>query len=177
MAAYARASFNFVLQQTSPQRLSAIPAWTGTPFGIIEHASGTGLGQIDQVYGAERSIASATLDAVDLNGAIPNVIGTGNLTLLTVCGVFIWNAPQDPTAAANTTTLTVGAGANLWLGLLGNATAQLVLQPGEVFFRMGGGSGGLGTVTAATADMINLTNSAGATNKYQIAVWGRSVTP
>ncbi len=177
MAAYARANFNLILQQTTIQRLSAIPAWTGTPNGIIEHASGTGLNQIDQVYGAERSVASATLDAVDLNGQIANVIGSGNLNLLTVCGIFIWNSPQDPTVAANTTALTIGAGTNLWTGLLGNATAQIVLQPGDVFFRMGGGAGGLGTVTPSTADLINITNGAGATNKYQIAVWGRSVTP
>jgi len=150
-----------------------IPAHNPNIKSLVSLAAGTGVGQVDIAWVGQRNIASAGTDAIDLNGTLKDAFGV-NMAILTLVGVIIINAPYDSTLAANTTNLTIGAGATPFLGLFGVATGFLTLRPGGVFSAVCGGSGGLGTVTPGTADLINIINAAGAANNYQIGLLGRS---
>jgi hypothetical protein len=49
-----------------------------------------------------------------------------------------------------------------------------VLKPGAVFLLAAGDAAGVKTVTAATADILTIVNSSGASALYQIAILART---
>lgn len=141
---------------------------------LLQMLSGTTAGQSDRVFVDERSVAASTNDDIDLAGSLVDAFGA-TLTFVQMTALLIINAPKTPGAAANLSNLTIGLGSNPFLGFLGGTTPTIgPLRPGAALLLMCGGAGGIGTVTAATADILRIANGAGGTAVYQIGVLGRS---
>lgn len=133
---------------------------------------GTGADQADRFYYAERTVATAANDDLDLAGVLTDPFGAV-LTFAKIKTILIINAPKI--GAANTTNLTIGGGTNPVTGLLGGTTPTLgPMKPGEVLLRHSSGASGLCSVTAGTADILRIANSSGASATYQIAIIGTS---
>lgn len=134
-------------------------------------ADGNGANQINQLFADQRIVASATNDDLDLIGVLfqPNGAAFAPTTLVSL---KLINAPIDPSAAPNTTTLTIGGATNPVVGLFG--TTSTALKPGGVIELYSGAVGGLCSVVAATGDILRIANSAGASNTYQIILTGRA---
>jgi hypothetical protein len=132
------------------------------PIGLT---SGTGDYQSDLLYANVRSLATAASDNLDLSGSLIDPLG--NVVSAVEITAIVLRAD-----ATNTTNLTVGNGATPFIGPFGAATHTLQLQPGGVIVLVAPKAGW--PVTAATADILKITNAAGATAGYTIAVTGRS---
>ena len=84
-------------------------------------------------------------------------------------------APKLSTDAANTTNLTVGGATAPITGFMGGTTPTFgPIRPGGTLLFFNDHASGFGVITPTTADVLRVTNSAGATAKYQIAILGRS---
>jgi hypothetical protein len=129
---------------------------------------GTGAGQCDLAYAAERPVNSASNDDIDLNGVLTGALGN-TISAVEIVGLLIINRQKDGTK--NTTALTVGGGTNPVTGAL----SSTVIPPGGFVLLYGGDtSAGIFPVVASTADILRIANASGAQNKYQIALLGRS---
>jgi hypothetical protein len=136
-------------------------------------SDGVGADQADRFFYGERTVASGANDDLDLAaGNLLDPFGAV-LTFAKVKTLLIINAPRI--GAPNTTNLTIGGGTNPVTGLLGGTTPTLgPMKPGEVLLRHASVLAGLCSVTAATADILRIANSAGAPATYQIAIIGTS---
>lgn len=136
-------------------------------------ADGFGAGQADLIWLDERSVASASNDDIDLS-PFTDALGLSRAPVELV-GLIIVNAPKS--GAANTTNLTVGVGTNpVTPGFLGGTTPTVgPIRPGGIFMLWNSeNAAGMGVITAATADILRIANSSGATAVYQIALVARS---
>lgn len=148
------------------------PSYAPTLNGTISTVDGTGSGQADIVYTAERVVGDGANDDIDLAGVLTDAFGA-TITFVTLVSVTIVNAPISGTA--NTTDLTIGDGANPFLGFLGGTNPTVgPLKPGAAFQIAAADAAGIGTVTPATADILRVANSAGAAATYKISIIGRS---
>jgi len=140
----------------------------GSVSALLQLTTGTGANQADIVWADERTVASATADDIDLYGVLTSALGQ-TINAVEVVAFLLINAPLDPSAAANTTSLTVGGDAaavpNISSGPLGPRSVMLLADPD---------AGGLATVTATTGDVIQVTNGSGAAATYQILIVARS---
>lgn len=151
---------------------SAGPYWGGDMSITKALASGVGVDQFDVGYMAERTVLTGADDDIDLAGVLTDPLGA-TVAIAKLVGLFIINRQKDGTA--NTTTLTIGGGSNPVLAFLQGTTPKLgPIGPGGTVFLFDSDAGGLGTVAAGTADILRITNSAGATNKYLIGLLGKS---
>lgn len=134
---------------------------------------GTGANQADIIWLDERTVATGASDDIDL-APITNAVGVSQ-TPVEIVGIIIINAPKS--GVANTTNLTVGVGTNpVTPAFLGGTTPTVgPIRPGGIFMIWNSeNAAGYGAVTATTADILRVTNSAGASATYQIAFVGRS---
>lgn len=139
---------------------------------VLNLVDGTDANKTDEAYIAERTVASATNDDIDLAGSLENVFGE-TITFAEIVGIIVINQQKDGTA--NTTALTIGAGSNPFVGFLGGTTPTIgPIQPGGAFMLFSGHASGIGTVTATSADILRIANASGASNTYQIAIIGRT---
>lgn len=155
---------------------------SGTPFAArftpemmatLVTTLGTAANMADRLYVAQRTVASATNDDIDLAGVLEDAFGNA-LTFAELVAIFIINAPR--TGNPNTTPLTIGAGSNPVTGFMGGTTPTIgPLRPGAAVMLMAPDAAGLGAVTPGTADILRVANASGAANTYQIAILGRSV--
>ena len=134
-------------------------------------ADGTGANQADLIYAAERSVATASNDDLDLSGTLTDAFGA-TITMAEMVGIIVINQAKDGTA--NTTDLTIGGATNPFIGFLGATDTIGPIKPGGSFMLFAGDADGIGTVTAGTGDILRIANSSGATAAYQIAILGRS---
>ena len=150
------------------------PISAQTPIeALLSLTDGTGVDQANLIYLAERTVASGANDDIDLAGVLTDPSGAV-LTFARIKTLMIINAPKA--GGANTTNLTIGGGTNPVTGLLGGTTPTLgPMKPGEVLLRHASVAAGLCTITAATADILRVANSAGAAATYQILIIGASV--
>lgn len=132
---------------------------------------GTTANNIDRVYMAERTVTTGANDDIDLSGSAIQTLLGANIAAVELVGIIIFNKPLDPNAAANTTNLTIGGSGS---GVPGFVSAGLTIKPGGCFCAMSPDAAGLATVTNSTGDIIRVTNSAGASNKYMICLLLRS---
>jgi len=130
-------------------------------------ADGAGAGQANHVWADQRTVASGANDDIDLRSTLEQLNGA-LFAPTSIVALFLRNAPIDPGAAANTTNLTIGGGTNPVVGLFG--TTSGAISPGGAILLFAGAAGGLCAVTAATADILRVANSAGASATYQIAL-------
>lgn len=124
---------------------------------------GTATGQVNKAVDDEPAIASGGTKSYDL---------TGDATLKDPFGDPVnfakGRALRIESLEANTTNITIGAGANAWNGPLGVA-GTLVLQPGGVF--LWSSPTGFATI-AATGDILQIVNAAGATANVKVTILG-----
>jgi hypothetical protein len=133
---------------------------------------GTGVNQADIPYFNERTVADGASDDIDLAGVLADVYGA---TIASAELVIFYLINQPKSGGVNTTALTIGGGSNPFLGFLGGTAPTLgPIQPGAGVVLFAGAAAGLGSVTADTADILRITNAAGAANSYQIAFAARS---
>ena len=172
MTMYAKARVRVATQQSFSETLNL--GQLGHNPGIdqtVEFFDGVGVGQVDVQWTRRLLIGSGATATIDLNGADADAFGNGN-SFLTLCGIYLNAETYD--GIQNTTNITVGGGANPFLGLFGVATGVKVMRPGQVFCRFNAGTGGLGTVIPGTGDLIAFTNAAGASATIQVSLIGRS---
>lgn len=128
-------------------------------------ADGTGTNQASKTYSAQRSVASAANDDIDLaGGPLVDVMGAA-LTFLTVKAIVIRAAPE------NTTNLTVSpAPTNGFTGPFGAATHTVQVRPGGALVFVAPQTGW--TVTAGTGDLLRVANGSGAAGVYTLEIVG-----
>ena len=167
--------FSFSLARKNTAVFGEQPEWSAEIEFVKSLASGVTAGKADIGYLAERAIATGANDDVDLAGVLSDALGT-TLTAARLVALLIFNRPRLATDAANTTDLTIGGGSNPFLGFLqGTAPKIGPLKPGGfLLLAAPTDSQGIGAVTAATADILRITNSAGATNNYVLGLLGQS---
>jgi hypothetical protein len=158
---------SLALHELAPAAFGGQPEWNGQMGIAMDFAAGVGAQQCDLGYFAERTLTSGSTDSIDLVGSLLSPLGQA-MVGAKIALLAIINKQKDGTA--NTTALTVGAGSNKIVGLMDSH----VIQPGGFLFLGSPGLTGIAALTAATADLLQIVNAAGATNKYQIAVLGRS---
>lgn len=144
--------------------------WAGTIDQTLNFANGTGANQADLVYMAERTIASATTDSIDLNGVLTDAQGA-TITAVELVALTVMN--KNAAGTANTTNLVIGGGTTNQIP--GFSTAIATIKPGGMFLYVNPDATGIATITAATGDILPIVNSTGAAATYQIAALCRSV--
>jgi hypothetical protein len=143
------------------------PVWSPELKKVLQMVGGTLANQFDILFTDTRTVASATNDDLDLAGPLSTPFGQA-IAMAEVVGVII------VADAANTTVLTVGNGTNGWFGMFGALAHTAKINPGGVFMSVAPDASGLGAVTAATADILRVTNAAGAAANYTVVILGRS---
>ena len=160
------------VSQAGGNAFSSGPFWGGSIDEIIALANGTGANQCNLAYIAERTVASATNDDIDLAGVLTDALGA-TITAAELVALLVINKQKDGTA--NTTNLTIGGGTNPVVGFLGGTTPTVgPIRPGGMFLLTSPDAAGIGAVAAGTGDILRIANSSGATAKYMIAVLARS---
>ncbi|MEU6535513.1 hypothetical protein [Streptomyces sp. NPDC047000] len=131
--------------------------------------NGTAAGQADRVFSDRRTLAASATEDLDLAGVLLDAFGSA-ITFARIKGLVI------AAAAGNTNNVVVGAAAsNPWATLL-SSTGTVTLRPGA-FLAVGTGTADATgyAVTAATADLLKIANSAGSTSvTYDIHIIGAS---
>ena len=121
----------------------------------IDFANGTGANEANAVYVDEFSIAaSGTLDT-DLSGALKDRLGN-NVVFTAIKAIMVI------ADATNTNNVVVGADAAPFVGPFGAGTHTVAVPPGGVFLVANPSAAGW-PVTATTADILQLANSAAGT--------------
>lgn len=148
------------------------PAFTPELETAINLQNGTAAGQADILFVDERTVAASTNDDIDLNGVLAQAVG-GAFTAAEIVSIVVINAPRS--GPANLSSLTIGGGTTPFVGYLGGTTPTIgPIGPGGHVSIGSPGSSGIGTVTAATADLLRIANGAGGPATYQIAIIGRT---
>lgn len=149
--------------------------WGGYVDTIKTLADGNLAGQASLGYLAERTLLTGANDDIDLAGALTDALGQ-TITVATLKALLIWNRPRNPDDAANTTDLVVGGGSNPFLGIFNAISTSRLgpIKPGGFVMIGADALAGIGAVVAGTGDILRVTNSAGATNKYVLGLIGAS---
>jgi hypothetical protein len=127
-------------------------------------ATGVGAGQADMFWSDARTLADGATEDLDLSGSLTSHLG-GTLTFARIKALLI------KAADANTTNLTVTRSAANGVPFLVTAGDGFVLKPGQAFLLTDLSAAGV-VVTAATGDLLTITNGAGAAATYDIIVIG-----
>jgi hypothetical protein len=131
-------------------------------------ANGTGAGQYDRMYSDNVSIGPSSNLDLDLRGGLTDPFGV-TLNIVELRAIFIRSR------IANLNNLGIGGTVtNQLTGIFSDVSDQLILRPGEVFFK-GLFPDGAVTLTAGTADLLRLTNLAGTnTISVDVLIFGTS---
>lgn len=139
---------------------------------VINLTNGTAAGQANLLWADERTLGSGANDDLDLNGVLTSAFGA-TISAVELVALIVINAPINGTA--NTTNLTIGGGANPVVGFLGGTTPTIgPIRPGSFVFLGSSDAAGFGAITAGTGDILRISNSAGASATYQIAILARN---
>lgn len=152
---------------------SALDLGTATfPFAISitqSLTSGTGAGQVDRVFTDTRTLGPSATENLDLAGVLTDAFGA-SLTFVTIKAVIIRAAAANNVANQVQVTRPAANGVPFFMA----ASDGISLAPGYTFAWFGSGAGV--TVTAATGDLITVTNSAGTNSvNYDVVILGTSV--
>lgn len=164
----ARVSLKVGAGETSDAVFGMSPKWGGEMELIASLGNGVTANNYDLLYMAERTVASASNDDIDLAGVLTSPLGE-TIAAVEVVGVIVINAPKS--GAANTTNLTLGGATN---PVAAYAAAGRSISPGGFSAEFSPGASGLGAVTAGTGDKLRVANSSGASATYQIAIFART---
>lgn len=126
-------------------------------------ANGTGADQANQVWSDTRTLSSGSNETLDLSGSLTNAAGE-SVTFTKVKLLYVRNK--------GTTTLTVGgAASNGFISPFGASTDTLNVRAGGVAVLFAPDATGY-AAAAGTADQLKVTNAAGASCDYDIAIIG-----
>ena len=136
-------------------------------FANWDITSGVGANQADEVFTDTRTLTTGANEDLDLSGTtLQNAFGV-NIAFVKVNGIFIL------ALSTNTTNLTVGAAAATQFSAgFGAVTHTWILKPGDWIAAASPAAAGW-TVGAGATDLFRITNAAGASASYKIAVIGR----
>lgn len=132
--------------------------------------NGTGANQASNVWHDQRTLLTASNENLDFaGGSLSNALGAA-LTFTEIKAIIIYALP------ANTGKLTVsspaGTGVPFMIATGGTTpTPKFDLFPGGLYVYTNPSDAGI-TVTASTGDIINIDNATGASQSYQIIVYG-----
>lgn len=133
-------------------------------------ATGTGAGQADRVFHDTRTLAASATEDLDLAGSLLDAYGDA-FTPVKIKALII------SAAVGNTNNVVVGGvAAGLSTIIQPAATGLVVVRPGATFAVFAGAADSTGyAVTATTADLLHIANSAAGTSvTYDIIVIGTS---
>jgi len=134
---------------------------------ILQFADGTAANQANILWADERTLAASATEELDLAGVLTDAFGT-TVAAASVVAIMV------TAASANTNNVIVTNGTAPFL-LFGGTTPTFSVKPNGVMLLAAPGAGGLGTVTAVSADQIKLTNSGAGTGvTYQIVILART---
>lgn len=139
------------------------PEWSVLPQGPIVLNEGSGDYQGSKVWYKRSTLTSGSNETWDIRGALTDPFGVA-VVFGTVKALIMW-ASSD-----NTTNLTLGNGTNAFVGPFGGATHTLQLQPGGIIVLAAPKTGW--TSSSGSTDDVKVTNAAGASATYSIAVIG-----
>lgn len=138
------------------------PFWNSGFDIALQWANGAAAGQVNDVLIMERTVATGANDDINLVGTITNALGE-TVNAAHLVGFVLINRKRIDDGTVNTTSLTVGGGANAVI-----AASPVAVPPGGVQMQVS--SGGIAAITGGSADTFRVTNSAGASNTYTIAL-------
>jgi hypothetical protein len=129
-------------------------------------SDGTGAGQINQVFSDQRTLALGTNEDLDLAGTLVNALGA-TVTFTAIKGIFV------SADSGNGDNIEVGGAAtNTMINWVGDATDQVLIEPGGAFAIVTPSAAGY-AVTAGTGDLLRITNADGAASAtYNIVLLG-----
>lgn len=129
---------------------------------------GTGAGNADLLFSDERTIAASGAEDLDLAGVLTSPLGA-TLTFAKVKAILI------VADAGNTNSVQVGGdGSAAFLGPFANSSDILTIPPGGSVLLVHPGAGW--TVTATTADLLQVANSSSGTGvTYKVIIIGTSI--
>lgn len=126
---------------------------------------GTGANQANMVWTDTRTLSASATENLDLAGVLTNAFGEV-LTFTKVKAILV------TAAAANTNAVNVTRPATNGTAIFTAVSSGVSITPGGVFYASWPNNTGV-TVTAATADQITVTNSAGSTAvTYTVVIIG-----
>lgn len=168
--------FQLGISDTGTAAFGGTPQWAGEMALAVELSDGILAGMANLNYLAERTVASATNDDIDLASVLESALGESFVGAKLVALVII-NAPKLSTATQNTTNLTIGVGSNPFLGFLGGTTPTIgPIKPGGFLILGASHLDGIGAIVAGTGDILRVANSSGASATYQIALIARAAS-
>lgn len=127
--------------------------------------SGVDIDQATKMFRGQRTVTTGADDDLDLATGLVDAFG---VPLVFTCIKGLWIHPL-PT---NTTNLTIGLSAAPFATWLGGTTPTVgPIVPGGVLFVYNPSAAGY-VVTATTADILRITNAAGASAVYDIFIFG-----
>ena len=127
---------------------------------------GTGANQAKIAFADERTLAASANETLDLAGGLTDAFGNA-ITFTKIKAIMV------QASAANTNDVLIGgAAATGFSSWVGDATDVVKVKPGGLFLIVAPDTNGYG-VTAGTADLLKIANSAGSTGvTYKIVVIG-----
>lgn len=168
MALQSSFDVNIALALTGAAKpLSVTPAASLAKRYSLSWATGTAANQADKMWHNQSTLASGLNEDIDLAGTLTDAFGLP-LTMVKLKAIVI------SAAAANTTNLSVTAKGTNGVPFLLALGDGVVLYPGGLFVLAAPGAGGLATVAAGTADLINVLNGSGNPATYDVIVVGTS---
>lgn len=133
----------------------------------LNWASGTVINTADRVYMKRHSIATGTPLALDLSGALTDLLGN-TITMAKVTGIIVIN-----NSLVVGEILSIGAGSNPLLNWIG-ATGDLVkVGPGGFHCQVDPSLAAY-AVTGGTGDVLTIAAAAGAAVSVDVVIFGRS---
>ena len=133
----------------------------------VELTTGTGASASDMQWSDTRTLAASATEDLDLAGSLTGPVGT-TLTFARIKAIVV------KASASNTNDVQVTRPASNGAPLFMAAGDGIALSPGETFAWFSPRATGK-AVTAATGDLITITNSAGTTGvTYDVIVIGAS---
>jgi len=135
-----------------------------------ELSDGTAAGSADKVFSDTRTLGASATENLDLAGSLTDALGAA-LTFAKVKAIIVH------ASAANTNNVILGGDATTtFFGIFADETDAVVIRPGATFALFCGEADAAGyAVTAATADLLKVTNSGAGTGvTYDIIIIGTS---
>lgn len=132
----------------------------------VNFADGTGAGKANKMYADTNTLAASGTTALDLNGTLLDAFG-GTINFTKIRALVI------TADAGNTNDVQVGgAASNGFIAPFGAGTDKIKVKPGGAFALIAPDVNGYG-VTAATADLLQITNGGAGTGvTYSIIIIG-----
>jgi hypothetical protein len=172
MTVNAKVTASIQVTQSGANAYSGGPHWSAAHAFSKVFADGVAANQANIAYIAERTVASASNDDIDLYGVLSDALGE-TINAAELVTLFVLNEQKDGTQ--NTTDLTIGGHTDAVDGFLGDATHTIgPLKPGALLLLSSPGAAGLGAIVATYGDILRIANSSGAQAKYVIGILARS---